>query len=82
MRSLRIAASVLAALTLAACAGTPDRSEQDKIVNSIVGRSTGVHGTDLKCPAATTKICSGPDSALACTCASSLQLSQFLGRNY
>jgi hypothetical protein len=84
MRSLSVAATVLAALTLAACAGTPDknRSEQEKLIDSITGRGAKMHDSDLQCPSGSTRYCSGPDSALVCGCMSSHSLRQMLGSNY
>jgi hypothetical protein len=84
MRSLRVAASLLAALTLAACAGTPDknRSEQEQIVNSIMGGGGRLQGTQLRCPAHMMRYCSGPGSALDCSCVSNDSLRRAIGRNY
>jgi hypothetical protein len=84
MRSLSLAAGLLAALTLAACAGNPDknRSEQDQIVNSIMGGGNKVRGTELQCPSNSTRYCSGPDSALVCGCMSSDSLRRMMGSNY
>jgi hypothetical protein len=85
MRSLQVAATVLAALTLAACAGTPDRkgSEQDQIVSKIMGGGGNrMNTTNLQCPSNMVRHCSGPDSALVCGCMSSDSLRRIMGSNY
>jgi len=88
MRSLHVAAGLLAALMLTACAGTPDqsRSEQEQIVNKIMGSNGGggsrIRGTELQCPSNMTRYCSGPDSALTCGCMSSDSVRRMMGSNY